>query len=256
MDEVMKQNEKLVKVETVDELAVVTLSRPEKLNALNAAFIDELKNKLLGLEQDSSVRVIILTGENKSFIVGADIDEMKKNDSVTSVAFISNLHSLIDTIRHLEKPVVASVNGYCYGGGLELMVACDFIVASEEATFGMQEVQIGIPSVIEAAMLPFIIGYNNTRELLLTGDVIDSERAMEMGLLNYRVPHEELFEETVKHAKRISKNPPHAVRLQKELMNRWLENAGLEQSIKNGIDSFGLSFGYPETKKILNEALK
>lgn len=246
----------LIEVKLLEELAILKINRPEKLNALNSELVALLKSELKSLEKDKDVRGIVLKGEGRSFIVGADINEMKTKDSVTSVQFISNLHGLIDTIRQLKKPVIASVNGYCYGAGLELMAACDLIIASEEATFGMQEVQIGIPSVIEAAMLPFIIGLNNTRELLLTGEVIDSEKAFEIGLLNYRVKHESLFDETLKHARRITQNPPHSVMLQKQLINRWLENAGLDQSIKNGIDSFGLSFSYPETKKIMNEALK
>lgn len=247
----------LVKIELLnDGVAILTISRPEKLNALNAELVSTLKSELKALESNDEVRGIILTGEGRSFIVGADINEMKTKDSESSIEFISNLHGLIDTVRNLKKPVIASINGYCYGAGLELAVACDLTIASNEATFGMQEVQIGIPSVIEAALLPFIIGLNKTRELLLTGEVIDSEIASDIGLVNHIVQHEELFEQTLKYTRKITQNPPHSVMLQKQLINRWLENAGLDQSIKNGIDSFGISFAYPETKKIMREALK
>jgi enoyl-CoA hydratase len=246
----------LVKVEYDQHLAIVYLNRKQKLNALNGSFIDEIIDTLKALNQNELVKGIVLTGTDRSFIVGADINEMKDLDSFSAVKFISKLQELLGLIRHLDKPVIASVNGYCYGAGLELAVSCDMLIASRQATFGMQEVQLGIPSVIEAAILPFVIGLPKTRELLLTGDVIDADEAKAIGLLNHVVQHDELLQISKRYAQKICKNAPHAISLQKRLINRWMENAGLEQSVHAGKEFFGLSFANEETRKLLASALK
>ncbi|WP_438315632.1 enoyl-CoA hydratase/isomerase family protein [Sporosarcina sp. FA9] len=246
----------LLITEFVDEVAILKINRPEKLNALNTEMIEALKVELKRLEDNEKVKGIILTGVEKSFIVGADISEMKNLSTESSIKFISNLHELINTIRNLNKPVIAAVNGYCFGAGLELAISCDLTICSKEASFGMQEVKIGIPSVIEAALFPFIIGLNKTRELLLTGDVIDSKTAIEIGLVNHVVEHSELMEKTMEYTLKITVNPSYSVMLQKQLINRWLDNAGLNQSIQNGVDYFGRAFSHPDTNKIMGDALK
>lgn len=252
---VNKAKKVFLKIEQYGNLTIMKLNRPKKLNALNSDFIEELQSTFLDLEKDENVRGIILTGVGSSFIVGADITEMGNLDSQTGIQFISRLHELMKTIRYLRKPVVAGVNGYCYGAGLELAVSCDLVIASDSATFGMQEVKIGIPSVIEASLLPFVIGLNNTKELLLTGEVIDSRTARNMGMVNHVEEDEALLMKAIEYTLRITNNPAHSVHLQKQLINRWLENAGLEQSIKNGIDSFGLAFTYSDTNEILKNHL-
>jgi enoyl-CoA hydratase len=243
-------------VKLSNQIAIITLTRTNKLNALNTELIEKLKVELEKLDQLMDVSGIVLTGTNKSFIVGADINEMENLDSVTSRMFITSLHQLIHTIRHLNKPVISAVNGYCFGAGLELAISCDLLIASSEATFGMQEVKIGIPSVIEAALLPFVIGLQNTREMLLTGEVIDCKKAKEIGLVNLVVSHEGLLNQAIGLTRKITENPRHSVSLQKQLINKWLENAGVNQSIKNSIDSFGLAFGYPETNERLAHTLR
>jgi enoyl-CoA hydratase len=243
-------------VKLSNQIAIITLTRTNKLNALNIELIEKLKVELEKLDQLIDVSGIILRGTDKSFIVGADINEMKNLDSVTSRKFITLLHQLIHTIRHLNKPVISAVNGYCFGAGLELAISCDLLIASSEATFGMQEVKIGIPSVIEAALLPFVIGLQNTREMLLTGEVIDCKKAKEIGLVNLIVSHERLLNQAIGFTRKITENPRHSVILQKQLINKWLENAGVNQSIKNSIDSFGLAFGYPETNERLSHTLR
>lgn len=250
-----KDNNK-IEVNVENEIAFLTINRAKKLNALNGDLVAVFIKKLKELESDEQVKGIVLTGVDKSFIVGADINEMKKLDTETSINFISNLHILLNTIRTLDKPIIAAINGYCFGAGLELAISCDLLVSSNKATFGMQEVQIGIPSVIEAALLPFIIGINKTRELLLTGEVINANSALDMGLVNYVVEDSELFKKTMEYTENITKNPSNSVKLQKQLINRWLENAGLDQSIKNGIDYFGIAFANSETNTILNNTLK
>lgn len=237
-------------------IAIVTMNPDGKANILNFAKIKEIIDVLSELENNDNVKGIILTGKGKSFIVGADINIMKELEPISGVDFISTLQSLMATIRKLKKPVVACVNGYCFGAGLELANSCDLCIASETATFGMQEVKIGIPSVIEAALLPFIVGLNKTRELLLTGEIIGAAEAEKIGLVNYVVKPEELLNECMKYTQKITQNAAHSVSLQKKLIDRWLENAGLEESIKTGIDYFGLSLAYKESKMLLNNAMK
>lgn len=250
-----RQDELLI-VQIEYDVAVLQLNRHDKLNALNSHLVGQLINELIDLEQNPDVKVIILTGVNKSFIVGADINEMKDMDARSAKQFITRLHTLLDTIRQLNKPVIAGVNGYCYGAGLELAISCDMSIISDRATFGMQEVQLGIPSVIEAALLPFVIGLPKTRELLLTGEVVDSAAAKDMGLVNHVVNHDDLEKQCMHYALKMANNSAHALTLQKQLINRWLENAGVDQSIKNGIDSFALAFTYDETNKLMQDVFK
>jgi enoyl-CoA hydratase len=250
----MSSTEIGVEVTYKDEIAVVVMNR--KLNVLGPSLIDALKNILGSLEKDEKVRGVILTGTGRSFIAGADIKVMRECDTNKSVEFISNLQSLMGTIRNLTKPVTAAINGFCFGAGPELVASCDLAIASEQATFGMQEVKMGMPSVIEAAIFPFIIGLNKTREILLNGEVFDSEEACKMSLVHYVVKHEELMDVAMKRTKLITQNMPHGITIQKQLINRWLENAGLELSVKAGVQFFGLAFAHRETTDALRNALK
>ena len=255
----MRENmdeDKAVDLRVEGPIAIVRMTREKKLNALNDAMILQLMAALQLLEKDGNIRGTILTGSGRSFIVGADIDVMRDLDSHSARDFITTLHELIGMIRRSDKPVIAGINGYCFGAGLEVAISCDLCVASSQATFGMQEVKVGVPSVIEAALLPFIVGLQKTRELLLTGETIDAAVAEKIGLVNRVVAPDELMDACLKDTHRIVQNAMHAVTLQKKLINRWLEYAGLEQSVKTGIDYFGLSFAYPESRDVLSNALK
>lgn len=236
---------------------IATLAMCNKTNILGPAMIQDLAAAFRDLDRDPEVKVVIFTGNGaKSFIAGADIKTMQNLDVPGGVAFITQLHSLIATVRGMAKPVIGAINGHCYGGGLELAIGCDFLVAAESATFGMQEVALGIPSVIEASLFPFLVGFAKTREWLFTGGVFTAQEALDAGLINRMVPGDALLDAAMEWAEKFARNPSHALRLQKELMNRWLENAGLEASIKNGIDSFGLAFGHEEARKLLANAFK
>lgn len=245
----------VIERENVEKISIVRINRPEKLNALNTKIILELTALLRELERDDNVKGIILTGTNKSFIAGADINEMKQLNPIAGRNFISNLQKLNGAIRQNKKPVIAAINGYCFGAGLELAVSCDISIASEDALFGMQEVKLGIPSVIEAALFPYIIGLAKTRELLLTGKVIGAREALQIGLVNSLAPKETLIEECVKITREIISNPEWSVTLQKELINRWLENSGLEKSIKVGIDYFAFSLSNEEARVFLKKGV-
>lgn len=236
---------------------IATLSMVNKTNILGFSMIEGLTRVFHDLAADPEVKLIILTGNGEnSFIAGADIKTMQSLDVPDAVYFITQLHHLIKTVRTLDKVVIAAINGHCFGGGLELAICCDFLIASENATFGMQEVALGIPSVIESSMFPFLVGMGKTREFLLLGQAFGAREALACGMINRMVPAEKLMEEAMIWAKKFAQNPAHALALQKQLMNRWLENAGFDISIKNGIDAFGIAFGYDQTKERLKNAFE
>lgn len=170
-------------------VATVTLNRAERLNALNSPLIEELTETLCMLRDNPELRAIVLTGAGpKAFVGGADIHEMAAfGNAADGRKFISKLHRCCVAMRAIPVPTIARINGYCFGGGLKLAAACDVRVASENALFGMPEVRLGIPSVIEAALLPGLIGWGRTRELLLFGENFSAAQALEWNFVQYAV---------------------------------------------------------------------
>jgi enoyl-CoA hydratase len=166
-------------------VARMTIDNARRLNALNAASMDEFVEVLGRLAGDQRLRAVILTGAGtKSFIVGADITEMAAlTNAASAKAFITRLHRCCDSIRTFPVPVIARIQGYCFGAGLEIAAACDLRIASETASFGMQEVKLGIPSVIEAALLPTLVGWGRAREILLLGEKFSAADALAWGLV-------------------------------------------------------------------------
>jgi enoyl-CoA hydratase len=245
----------LILYEKSDNIGIITINRPEKVNAMNQDIISGLTELLTKLNDDQSIRGVIITGTGKSFSSGVDISLMQVNPE-EGREFIKQLHGMINAARYNRKPIIAAINGYCFGGALEFILACDMCVAADNATFGMQEVNLGIPSVIEAALFPFAVGLVKTRELLLTGKVITAEEALKINLINRVVPRDSLLDEAKKAMKEIIRNSPYVVGLQKELINRWLANAGIEESIKIGADYFTISLTNENTRDSLNSALK
>lgn len=245
-------NTELIKYEKSGNICTITLCA--KTNILGPKTNPSLTEALVMANEDPDVRVVILAGNGaKCWVAGADLKTMQYCDPPAAVDFITDLHKVIALVREIDKPVIASVNGYCYGGGLELAISCDFIIASENASFGMQEVALGMPSVIEASLFPFMCGMAKTREWLMLGEVFTAQEAEKYSLVNYVVPHDDLSAETQKWAEKFAALPPHALKLQKQLMFRWMENAGVEQSTKNGIDFFGNSYAYNVTQPKLQE---
>jgi enoyl-CoA hydratase len=163
-------------------VATVTVANPAKLNILDPEGIRSLERILQGLAMDDALRVVILRGAgNRAFIGGADISAMATLDRETARVFITELHRGCDAIRRLPVPVIARIEGYALGAGLEIAASCDLRIAAETAKFGMPEVKIGIPSVIEAALLPRLVGWGRARWLLYTGEVIDAGTAEQWG---------------------------------------------------------------------------
>ena len=233
------------------DIVTVTLDRQDKLNALDRVSIDALIAAFTSLANDPALRVVVLTGAGlKSFVGGADINELRALDADTGRAFISALHDLFVLIRKLPVPVIARVNGYSLGAGMELAAACDLRVASENAVFGMPEVRIGVPSVIEAALLPRLVGWGRSNYLVLSAENIDAKTAYDWGFLESLVPVASLDDEIDRITGAIAASGPIAVRAQKTLVAEW-ERLPLEEGITAGIDAFAKAFETDEPQRMI-----
>ncbi len=212
---------KMLKKEVNEGLAIVTIDRPEALNALNNALLSELKDMFTELRDDEAVRAVILTGAGKAFVAGADIAAMNAMTPIEGREMMVLGHSLMDLIEDMEKPVIAAVNGFALGGGCELSMACDIRIASEKAKFGQPETGLGIiPGFGGTQRLPRLVGKAMAKYLLFTSDVIGPDRALEIGLVEFVVPAESLMEEAEKIARKIMANGPIAVGLVKKAVNK------------------------------------
>jgi enoyl-CoA hydratase len=233
------------------EIVTVTFDRQAKLNSLDSAGIAGLSDAFRALADDQVMRAVVLTGAgSKSFVGGADINELNGFDANRGRAFISALHDLFVLIRELPVPVIARVNGYCLGAGMEMAAACDLRVASNNAIFGMPEVRVGIPSVIEAALLPRLVGWGRSNYLVLTAENISASTAYDWGFLESMAPVASLDIEVGRIAGAIAASGPLAVRSQKTLVRAW-ERLPLEDSIQAGIDSLSNAFKTDEPQRMM-----
>ncbi|MBY0358095.1 MAG: enoyl-CoA hydratase/isomerase family protein [Candidatus Obscuribacterales bacterium] len=220
---------KNIKCETEGPLAIVTLNRPQALNALSTELMSELAVALEGYDADEKVRVIILTGSERAFAAGADIKEMCDEDAI-SIAAKDNL-AVWDKVKFIKKPIIAAVSGFALGGGCELAMTCDMIIASETAQFGQPEINIGVmPGAGGTQRLTAAVGKYKAMELILSGRPFTAAEALSMGLVNKVVPAELLLDEAKALAKEIAKKSPLALRAAKEAILKSLElsmNEGL-----------------------------
>ena len=219
-------------------ITTITYSREEKLNSLNSTGVKELHQAFISLMNDEDLRAIVLTGSgSKAFFGGADIFEMSEMDSKGAKEFITSLHKLFLAIRSHPVPVIARINGYTLGAGMELAAACDLRVSVDTAIFGMPEVRVGLPSVIEAALLPRLIGWGRSNYLVLTAENISATKAYEWGFLENICSENNLDKEINTISDAIACSGAIAVRSQKALVGKW-EKLSLEDSINAGIDAF------------------
>ncbi len=225
-------------------IATVTVDNPGKLNILDPDAIAALERAFNGLATEGTLRAVVLRGAgNRAFIGGADIRAMATLEPESARAFITSLHRACDAVRALPVPVIARIEGYVLGAGLEIAASCDVRIAAEDSQFGMPEVKVGIPSVIEAALLPRLIGWGRTRWLLYTGDMIDAEDAGRWGLVERVVKSADLDKAVEACLSAILAAGPRAIRLQKALMRDW-EVLSLSQAIDRGIDAFAQAYGH------------
>jgi enoyl-CoA hydratase len=229
-------------------VATVTIDNASKLNTLTSPLMALFVEAMEDLAQRDELSAVVLTGAGeRAFIGGANIDEMAELDADTAREFITRVHRCCHVLRHCPAPVIARIQGYTLGAGLEIAAACDVRVAAEGAVFGMPEVKVGIPSVVEAALLPMLIGWGRTRELLLFGENITAETAAAWGLVERLVPTAGLDAAVGIYLDSLMAAGPEAVRNQKTLIRAW-EELPVSRAIAAGVDAFAASWDTDEPR--------
>jgi len=198
----------------------ITINRPSALNALNSELLDELSSVLDNASNSSKVKAVIITGEGKAFVAGADISEMRGLNALEGKAMMIKGHKVMDLIEAMDKPVIAAVNGFALGGGCELAMACDIRIASEKAKFGQPEVNLGIiPGFGGTQRLPRLVGKGMGKYLIMTAEIISADEAYRIGLVERVVPAEELLGTAEKIARTIMEKAPIAISTAKSVIN-------------------------------------
>jgi enoyl-CoA hydratase/carnithine racemase len=223
----------MVDVESEGGVVRIFLNRPEKVNALSSEVLEKLLAAFLGVPKSPDARVVVLAGRGKAFCGGADVKELAALDASSAPSFVQKIHAVCAAIRALPLPVIARLHGAVIGAGLEIAAACDLRIAAEGTKFAMPEVRLAIPSVVEAALLPRLMGSGRAAWLVLTGDAIDARRAYEWGLIE-QAGGDDAVDEVVKI---LLRNDAKALRMQKELLQLW-EEAPLATSIDKSIRLF------------------
>jgi enoyl-CoA hydratase/carnithine racemase len=237
-------------------LARVTIDHRRRVNTLNTELIAQLASLCERLQTDDELRCVVLTGAgDRAFVGGADIREMVDLDPESARAFISHLHVACASIRALPVPVIARIQGYCLGAGLEIAASCDLRVASDTATFGMPEVNVGIPSVIEAALLPRLIGAGKARELVYTGRSMTASEAAQCGLVDRVVRAADLDVAALEWIQAIGTAGPRAIRLQKQLVHLW-DTVPLDEAIERSVQTFADAYQTDEPRRLMRAFLK
>ena len=223
-------------------VARVVFDNARRLNVLNPPALLDLTEAFLGLAREEALRAVVLSGAGgRAFIGGADINHMAgMREAEDGRRFITLVHKLCQAIRDCPVPVICRMEGYTLGAGLEVAAACDMRIAADNAHFGMPEVRVGIPSVVEAALLPRLIGWGRTSWMLLTAENIDAATADRWGLVEQVVPTGKLDAAIDRCVNAIVDGTPKAVRAQKRLMRRW-ERLPLDEAVQAGIDAFAQS---------------
>jgi len=238
-----------IRYEKQDNIGIATINRPEALNALNSTVIAELEQLIAEVEKDAELGAFILTGEGRSFVAGADIGEQQPLDLAGGRKWGQRGAALMRRIEKLEIPTIAAVNGFALGGGCEIAMCCDIILASEKAKFGQPEVTLGItPGFSGTQRLPRRVGAAKAKELIFSGKMIKADEAKEIGLVNAVYAPEELMNGAIEMAKSFTKNAPIAVKYSKACIDR-----GLQMDIDDGIalenELFAMCFATEDQKE-------
>jgi len=224
--------------EALGAVVRITLNRPKVLNALNLDLKREIEAALAEAEAEEAVRAVILTGAGRAFSAGYDIDVAGKTAMPAADEWRDKLKDHLDNLMKVwdcAKPVIAAVNGYAVGGGMDLCMVCDLTVASDQANFGAPEIRHS--SAPPTLILPWLIGLKQAKELLYTGDLIDAQEAHRLGLVNRVVPHGALQDEALKLANRLALVPPKALRINKEAIHRTYDIMGLRQALAYNVET-------------------
>lgn len=251
----MSKQYETVKVDREKSTVWITLNRPHRLNTFNDVLLEELEEILETVDNDASIRCVVITGEgDRAFSAGADITSFPRATPVTAAEFSRNGQKVFSKLEELSKPVIAAINGYALGGGLELASACDFRIASEHAELGSPEINLGIiPGWGGTQRLLRIVGLANAKRLVMLGERLKADEALKMGLVDKVVPYEELMNETRALAEKLCEGPPIALRYAKHALNFGTQfplEAGLRieagllgllfstEDIKDGVEAF------------------
>ena len=231
-----------------------TLDRPP-LNLFEPTLIRAVRDAFDALAADRSTRVAVVIGSGRAFTAGMDVRVLRDLDATRARQLITGLHDAIAAVHRAPFPVIAAVNGPCLGAGFELALACDLRVAAASASFGLPEVRVGVPSVIQAALLPPMIGPGRAAEMLLTGGPITATQALDWGLVNRVVPDDRLRATTEELAAAILASGPEAIRLQKDLIVRW-RDTDLATAVRYGINAFATAYATDEPREGMNAYLE
>lgn len=235
--------------EKENNVAIVKMNRPKALNALNSETLKELESVVDEIANDEDIYAVVITGEGKAFVAGADITEMKDLNTIEGRRFGILGNRVFRKIELLEKPVIAAVNGFALGGGCELSMACDIRVASSKAKFGQPETGLGItPGFGGTQRLARLVGQGMAKQLIFTADIIKAEEALRIGLVNSVVEPEALMETTMAMANKIAANAPIAVQLCKTAINRGLQ-ADIDTGLMYEAEAFGACFSTEDQKE-------
>ena len=238
--------------EKEENIAIITFNRPEAMNALNNQTRAEFRAAIDDMAEDDAIKVLILTGSGKAFVAGSNIKEF----NATTPFAAHNIRRLGEMVEQLEKPVIAAVNGFCLGGGNEIAMGCDIIIASEKAKFGQTEINIGIiPGGGGTQRLPRLIGPCRAKELIYTGDIIRAEEADRLGLVNRVVPMDELMPAAKELAKKIAAKSAAALKLAKTAINRGMQT-NLESGLKYEYELYSLSLSLEDKLEGVNAFLE
>ncbi len=241
---------KILKIEVENQIALLTISQPKVLNALNETTMEELESAFRNRLKEDDVGAIILTGAGeKAFVAGADIKELAQLNPLDARLKALRGHALLEVIEGFPKPVIAAINGYCLGGGCELALACHLRIASENAQFGLPEVKLGlIPGYGGTQRLPRLVGKGRAMEMILSGESISAQEAARIGLVNSVVSRENLIPKCRELAEKILRNAPLAVRYSIEAVNTGLEMS-LQEATRLEATFFGLACATEDMKE-------
>jgi enoyl-CoA hydratase len=236
-------------IEKKGNIGIIKINRPNNLNALNKETIVELTKAVEELEKDKNIKVVILTGEGKAFIAGADIKQMKDMDSSEAKKFAETGHNLLMKIEKSHLPFIAAVNGYALGGGCEVMMACDICIAASSAKIGQPEINLGVhPGFGGTQRLPRLVGRMKAKEILLTGDSFDANEAHCIGLINMVVPDEQIMQLAEKIANKIASKSTVQTGFIKALVNKGMD-IDLKKACDLEISYFSSSFSTEDQKE-------
>ncbi len=233
----------ILQLDVREGIGLITISRPKAMNALNTRFFEEMDQMLEDIHANDAVKVVVITGEGKAFVAGADIAEMVNKNETQGREFSMRGQQTFRSMEQLPKPVIAAVNGFALGGGMELAMACDFRFASNKAKFGQPEVNLGlIPGFAGTQRLPRLAGLGNALMLLMSGEMINAEEAFRMGLVQKVFEADELLDKTMEFARLIAGKGPLAVQKVKDV-TRSGYNMDFDSGSEYEADQFGSLFG-------------